>query len=266
MVLSGTAESGESVGGLARLGYENCESARLQRRFAITKLGGDIDIDRQASKALEPVPRDQSRVVGGPASRDRDPLELPEVKRELWGQQQPLGCDVEMLRDGVADDFGLLMDLLRHEVLVIALVNEEGRCRSAHDCAFGLAALCIANLYPVTREQGGIAILEIRDRIGKGSERNSIGAEKHFAFAITDGERRALARSDQKIFLALKQEGEREGPAQPRQSSRDCIGGRVALAHLLRDEMCHNLSVGLRGKLCPPPFQLVAQLAKILDD
>jgi hypothetical protein len=82
------------------------------------------------------------------------------------------------------------------EVPVIALVGEEGRCRSAHNWVFDLAALCIADLYPVTREHDGVAILEIRDRVSKGSERNSIRAEKHFAFAITYGERRTLARSD----------------------------------------------------------------------
>src|SRR5262249_16718025 len=101
------------------------------------------------------------------------------------------------------------------------------------------------------RKHGGVAILEIRDRIGKGSKRYGIGAEEHFAFAITYGERRALARPDQKVFLTLEQEGESKGPAQPRQSSRDRIGGRVALSHLLRDEMCHNLCVGLRTELRP---------------
>ena len=81
----------------------------------------------------------------------------------------------------------LELHLLRHEVPVIALVDEEGRSRSVRNWAVDLAALCIADLYPVTH--GGVAILEPRDRIGKGSECNSIGAEKHFAFAITYGER-----------------------------------------------------------------------------
>src|SRR4249919_2584496 len=42
IVVLGQGVVSESVGGLARLGYENRESARLNRRFAITKLGCNI--------------------------------------------------------------------------------------------------------------------------------------------------------------------------------------------------------------------------------
>src|ERR1700738_4746271 len=41
---------------------------------------------------------------------------------------------------------------------------------------------------------------------------------------------------------------------------------RAALAHLLRDEMCHNLGVGLGAELGALVFQFFAQLAKVLDD
>src|SRR5262245_36854367 len=65
-------------------------------------------------------------------------------------------------------------------------------------------------------EHGRIAVLEIRDGVGERSERDGVGAEIHFALAVTDRERRALARTDEEVFLAAKQEGKREGAAQPR--------------------------------------------------
>ena len=47
-----------------------------------------------------------------------------------------------------------------------------------------------------------------------GRERQRVGAEIHFAVAVADRERRALARPDQEIVLALEQIDEREGAAQ----------------------------------------------------
>src|SRR5580700_9192544 len=168
--------------------------------------------------------------------------------------------------EGVANHFRLLMDLLGHEMPVIALVHEEGRCRGAQNCAFNLAALRITDLCALAREHGGVAILKIRDGIREGSKRNGVRAEKHFAFAITYGQWRALARPDQKVFLALEQEGERKCAPQARQRSRDCVGRGVALALFLGDEMRHNLGIGLGAERGALLLQLLAELAKVLDD
>ena len=121
----------------------------------------------------------------------------------------------------MADDFGLLENLLRHEMAVIALVDVHHgglrfQYRALHDRALG-----IVDLGPVAGDDHPVAVLEIAHRVGEWRQRNGIGADEHRALAVADGERRALARADQKIVLAGKQERQRKGAAQPRQRRLD---------------------------------------------
>ena len=92
------------------------------------------------------------------------------------------------------------------------------------------------------------------------------GAEIHFALAVTDRERRALARADEEILLAGEQEGEREGAAQSRQHHGHRFRRRAAALHLLRHQVGDDLGVGLRAELRSFLLQLLAQFAEILDD
>ena len=96
-----------------------------QRRFAVAELRGDIDLDRQPREALEPVFGDSPAIVGGAAGRDREARELGEIERQRRRQRDRLGRHVEIVRERVADDLRLLVDFLRHEVAVVALVDQH---------------------------------------------------------------------------------------------------------------------------------------------
>ena len=159
------------------------------------------------------------------------PLERAEIERQLHRQRDALGRHVEIMRERVADDLRLLVDLLRHEMAVVALVDQERRGvglehrRARPRCRWRRAP---RRRLRVTH--GPVAVLEIADRVGERRERDRVGAEIHLAVAIADRERRALARADQQILLAREQEGERERAAQPRQRRRDRLDRRAALA------------------------------------
>ena len=170
------------------------------------------------------------------------------------------------MRERVADDLRLLVNLLGHEVAIIAFVHEKGRGRRFEHGALDFAAFGVEHVGALAREHGQIAVLEIGDRVGKRRERDGVGAEIHFALAIADGERRALARADEEIVLAREQEGEREGTAQPRQHCGHRLGRRPAVFHLLAHEMGDDLGVGVGAECCSFLFQLLAQLAEVLDD
>ena len=75
-VLLGVAQRGQRVGCLAGLGDEQRQPLRLERRLAVAELRRDIDLDRQAGEALEPVFGDEARVVGRAAGRDRHALQV----------------------------------------------------------------------------------------------------------------------------------------------------------------------------------------------
>ena len=85
-------------------------------------------------------------------------------------------------------------------------------------------------------------------------------------FAVTDGERRALARADHQVVLAGEQEGEREGAAQLLERGGDRLDRRLALLHLVGDEMGDHFGVGLAAEFRAVLAEPLAQFAEILDD
>ena len=130
----------------------------------------------------------------------------------------------------MADDLGLLVDLLGHEVAIIALFRQQASGRAALDAALAPASRRVANVGAFARQHHPVALLEIGDAVGERRERQRVGAEIHLAVAVADRERRALARADQEIVLALEQIDEREGAAQTPERRLDRLGGRLPLA------------------------------------
>ena len=118
----------------------------------------------------------------------------------------------------------------------------------------------------LARHHHPVAILEIADGVGERTERNGIRPEIHLAIAIADRQRRALARADQEVLLAGKDEAERECAAQLRQHSLHRVRRRLALVDLGGDEMGDDLGVGLARKRHAVLLESLAQLAEILDD
>ena len=266
LVLARIAQRSQRVGGLARLRHEDREAARPERRRAIAVFGSDIDLDRQMGKALEPVFGDHAGVIGGAAGGDRDAVQISQIERQRHRQRHALGRHVDVVRQRMADDFGLLENLLGHEMAVIALVDvHHGGLRFQHR-ALHDRALRVMDLGSVAGDDHPVAVLEIAHRVGERRQRNGIGADEHRALAVADGERRALARADQKIVLAGEQKRQRKGAAQPRQRRLDRLDRRSAALHLLADQMRNHFGVGLGDEFGALGLQLAAQLDEILDD
>ena len=166
-------------------------------------------------KSLEPVFGDHAGVIGSAAGGDRDAAQFRKVERQRHRQRHALGRHVDVVGQRVADDFGLFENLLGHEMAVIALVDVHHgglrfQHRAVHDRALGVVDLGL-----VAGDDHPVAVIEIAHRVGEGRQRNGVGADEHRAFAVADGERRALARADQQIVLA----GEQETPAQRRRAA-----------------------------------------------
>ncbi len=153
------------------------------------------------------------------------------------------------MRQGVRDHLRLLVDLLGHEVAVVSFVhNEAGRersCYRTHDAR----ARAVANGYTLPCYHGPISILEIGDLVRKRCKCDSVRADKHFAVAVANGKRTALARHNHQIVMPAEDHGEREGASQLRQGK--CGGGNwvVACVQLARDQMRDNLGVRFAREL-----------------
>ena len=166
----------------------------------------------------------------------------------------------------MADHFGLLVDLLHHEMAVVALVDEErGGERPGHR-PLDRVAVAVADGNGLARHHRPVAVLEIGDRVGKGRQSDGIGADEHLAVAEADGERAALAGDDHQIVVAGEDHGERKRALQPPQRMVHRANRIVAGLHLAGDEMGDHFGVGVAGEHRAVRDQLVLQLAEILDD
>ena len=135
----------------------------------------------------------------------------------LTGSDDALGRHVDIVRQRVADHFRLLVDLLRHEVAVVGLVDQRGRGGVLDLLALDGVPSLSKIVGALAGQHDPVAVFEIADRVGERAERDGVGAEIHLAVAIADRERRAVAGADHEIVVAGEDEAEREGAAQPRQ-------------------------------------------------
>ena len=137
----------------------------------------------------------------------------------------------------VADDLRLLVDLLGHEVAVVALFGQQSARGAVDRLAFDDAGRrSRGTSAPGAGDDNPVALLEIGDAVGERGERQRVGAEKHLAVAVADRERRALARADQQVVLAVEQIDEREGAAHPLQRRGDRLGRLLALRQFVLDQ------------------------------
>ena len=76
----------------------------------------------------------------------------------------------------MADHLGLLVDLLGHEMPVIAPFREQAAGWASLDAALGFPAARVANLGAFAGERRPVAFLEIGDAVGEGAERERVRA------------------------------------------------------------------------------------------
>jgi hypothetical protein len=263
--LAAIAERGERISRLAGLRDEQSRTALVERTLAVTKFRGDIDVDGKPRPALKPIFGDEAGIVRRAAGGDRQPPELGEIERQR-GQLNRARGKIDIVRERVADDFGLLVNLFGHEMAVVALIDHErGRLRAASRPVHGVA-VAVANGDAFAREHCPIAVLEIDDLVGEGCQRDGVGADEHLAFADADSERTALPRHDHQIIIAAKDHGDRKGAFEAFQRVVDGADGIIAGFHLAADEMGDDLGVGVAGEVGAFGAQLLFQLAEILDD
>ncbi len=203
------AKRRQRVGGFARLRDKHREARFRERRLAVAHLGGDVDIDRNARKPLDPVFGDEAGVIRRPARRDRDAADLGEIDAEI-GKVDARRDHVEIVGERVGNHFRLLVNFLGHEVAVVALVDEQRAGDGFDHRAIDAVAVAIEDFSSRTMQHRPVAFLEVGDRIGEGGERDGVGTEIHLARAVADRERRALARRDHQVVVARKYNAERE--------------------------------------------------------
>ena len=159
------AQRRQRVGGLARLRDDERRAVARHRRSAIAELRGDVGLDRNAGDPFEPVFRDHAGVMRGAAGDRRDLADVAERERQI-GQMHAACRRVHQRLQRVADDRGLLEDLLLHEMPVIALADQgAGQGRLAHRARDFLVG-AVEDRDLARGHDGPIAFFEIGDASG----------------------------------------------------------------------------------------------------
>ena len=184
----------------------------------------------------------------------------------LQRQRHALGRHVDIARQRMADHFGLLVDFLGHEVAVIRLVDQRGRGAVLERVAMHDRVVLVVDRCAFAGQHHPVAVLEIADRVGERAERDGIRAQIHFALAIADRERRAIAGADHQIIVAREDEPERERAAKLRQRRLHRLDRVDAPGQISVDQVQHDFGVGFGLEDRALLLQRLAQFAKILDD
>ena len=263
--LAGEAGRGDGVGGLARLGDRDDERPLVERRRAVAELGADVGPGRQPGPVLDRGRPDERRVVGAAAGDQLDARDRPQ---RLLEAGELVDVDpvepVDASGDRLAERFGLLVDLLEHEMLVAALLGRLGRPVDGRHRALERLAGDVGDGHAPRPDVGDVAVLEEDDLVGVGEDRGHVRGEEALAVAEADDERHVLAGADQAIALADVHDDDRVGAFELAQRVPHGVG-EVALVGLL-DEVGDRLGVGLGGQGVAARLQPVAQLAEVLDD
>jgi len=102
----GVAQRRQSVRRLARLRHDDHQPVLGQRRLAVAKLRGDVDIHRKPGEALQPIARDEPGVKGGSAGRNSDARQRLGVEGEVERQSRGSAGEIEIMRQRAPDHLG----------------------------------------------------------------------------------------------------------------------------------------------------------------
>ena len=224
-------QRGERVRRLARLRDEDRETAFRHRGFAVTELGGDVDLDRHARDALQPDLGHEARIIGRAAGNDRDARHSRQIEGQVR-QADPALQRMEIGVERVADHRRLLVDFLEHEVAVIAFVDQVRiELRQLHRTLHDVVVLVVDH-DGVVGQLHPVAFVEIGDLVRERGERQRVGTEIHLAVAVAHRERAAAPGADHEVVMAAEddRDGERalealQGLARPPPAGSDCCAG-----------------------------------------
>ena len=259
------AQRRHGIRSLSRLADEKAEAAFRQWRFAVAEFAGDIGIHRNARDAFEPIAPDEAGVIRGAAGRHGDPADPGRIERQLR-QHDGAATRIDHAAQAVADHGGMLVQLLLHEMAEAALAGGGARQSGALDFALHFAAGGVAEHRVLAREHGPVAIVQVGDAAGQGSERQGVRADEHLAIAKADGQRRAMAGADHQVRVSGEQKREGIGAFQPGKRRLRCLDGSHPAGEQIIDELRHRLGVGLRIEDLALRLELVPQLGMVFDD
>jgi len=179
-----------------------------------------------------------------------------------------VGMDVSPGRhpagERLAQGDGLLVDLLEHEVVVAALLGSLWRPFDERLGPSLLDPVQVGHDNPRGADVGDVALLEEDHPVGVREDRGDVTGDEALLAVETNDQRHVQTRPDQAADLTPVHHHQRVCPLHAPERGADRIG-EIALVGVL-DQVGDRLGVGLRRERVAAGFQLVPELAEVLDD
>ncbi len=155
---------------------------------AVAELRCDLHLDGNARDALDQNAAHHARVRGGAAGRDDDLLDAPcQFGREVeLGQTNAAGFEIDAAGNGVGKRADLLVNLLGHEMAVLAFFSGDGIPGDGVSLVPKRLAFEALQCQPVARYHGELARFEEDDAAGVVENRRHVRGDKHLALAAAD--------------------------------------------------------------------------------
>ena len=193
-------------------------------------------------------------------------IDVAKIQFRQTGHVDPAARDINVLCERLANHPRLFVNFLEHKVPVLALVGGDGRGGDPGWRTLKVFAFHIEKIDSLPRDHCEVAVFQVTDHVGHRRKSDRVGPEVHFASSISDRKRRSLARPNDQVFVAFKQEGQRKRSLQSRQRGAYRLYRLATFLQLLVYKMGDHLGVCFGDKARPCPLKLVTQLAMIFDD
>ncbi len=204
-------------------------------------------------------------MVRGAAGHDHDPPRAAQHLVVELGEVDAVGAG-RAVGDRLGHCVRLLVDLLEHERLVAALLCLLGIPVDPLDRAVDGRAGGGEELDALGPDDDDLVVEDVLDVARVGEEGGDPGSEELLAVAAADDQRALLARADDHAGLVGGDGHEGVVAAQAVVGAADGLGQLAGLVELARDQVRHDLDVGLGGEVGAVGQELLLELHVVLHD
>jgi hypothetical protein len=172
----------------------------------------------------------------------------------------------DALRECVGDRARLLVDLLEHEVPVLALLGGIGGELALADRTVDGSAVLVEHLDGGAADVGDVAFLQEHEAARHGQQRGDVRGDEVLVDPEADDHRTTLAREDDALGLLLTDDRERVRALELRDGGAHGLEQILLRLQMVVYTMGDHFGVGLRSEFVTGLLQILAQLFVVLDD
>ena len=261
-------DAGQRVQRLPRLADGHDQRAVVDDGVAVAELRAVIHLHRDPAQLLDHELPDQGRVPGG-AAGDQD--HLAHLRQGFVQRVHPLEEDLSrILREPTADRVPhgarLLVDLLQHEMLVAALLRQDGAPSHRLDGPLNRLPRQRRDLHSLLRENHHLSVVQEQHVPGVAEDGRDVGGEKEIPVPQTDHQGALALRPHDPAGVAFPQDADGVGaPEVVERAAHRHLDVRL-LGKVFLDQVGDDLGVRLGAEAVPLRDQLLLEAEIVLDD